>query len=141
MNKIKTALWLSVGLNITMAQSYQFNFQDSLRTDKIRIGFYNCENFYDYIDDTLTNDEAFLPQGDYHWTKSKFYTKASALGRVILNMGGWEPPEIVGLCEVENDFALHTLTHASGLKAYAYRYVHYDSDRTCYFKHGWLGTA
>lgn len=102
-------------------------FNDSLRTHKIRIGFYNCENFYDFTDDSLTKDDAFLPQGDYHWSKSRFYNKAACLGRVIFNMGGWEPPEIIGLCEVENDFVLHKLIEASPLKHQSYQYVHYDS--------------
>ena len=118
---IRTTFFFLFILNFSGAQT----LQEQLRPDILRIGFYNCENFYDYLDDTLKNDDAFLPEGSHRWTKSRFYKKVHAVGRVILNMGGWEAPDIVGLCEIENDFVLQNLTRNSPLKNVHYRFIRY----------------
>ncbi|MBO5978428.1 MAG: endonuclease/exonuclease/phosphatase family protein, partial [Bacteroidales bacterium] len=36
--------------------------------DYLRLLFYNTENYFDTKNDTLKQDDAFLPEGDYHWT-------------------------------------------------------------------------
>ena len=36
--------------------------------NRIAIGFYNLENLFDTIDDPLTNDAEFLPDGANQWT-------------------------------------------------------------------------
>ena len=51
-------------------------FDDSYRgTESIRAMFYNLENLFDIYDDTLKNDESFLPEGDHHWGSYKYYQK------------------------------------------------------------------
>jgi len=42
-------------------------------------------------------------------------------------MNEWEPPEIIGLAEIENANVLQKLCYQTGLKKYHYRYIHYDS--------------
>lgn len=41
----------------------------------------------------------------------------------ITAVGGWTPPALVALCEVENDSVLRDLTRRSVLKEAGYRYV------------------
>lgn len=45
------------------------------------------------------------------------------MARVITAVGEWNPPALVGLCEVENDSVLRDLTQRSPLKELGYRYV------------------
>lgn len=92
-----------------------------------RIMFYNCENMFDYLDDTLKNDEEFLPEGVRTWSKSKYYNKLNQTSKVITAIGGWTPPEIVGLCEIENYKVLHDLTKNSSLYSLNYKIVHKES--------------
>ena len=39
------------------------------------IGFYNVENLFDTVNDEAINDEDFLPNGDYKWTKERYQAK------------------------------------------------------------------
>jgi hypothetical protein len=89
--------------------------------------FYNLENFYDTEDDSLKQDNEFLPTGDRRWTKHRFYTKLSNISRVIVNTGNWEPPAIIGLCEVENRKVLEKLTSFEPLRTWEYQIIHKDS--------------
>lgn len=84
---------------------------------------YNVENLFDCRHDTLKSDYEFLPQATRHWTFSKYRKKLDNIARVILSLGGWNPPALVGLCEVENDSVLHALTHYSLLRNTGYRYI------------------
>src|SRR5512137_2965970 len=71
--------------------------------------FYNLENFYDTEDDSLKQDNEFLPAGDRRWNLHRFYTKISNISKVIVNTGNWEPPAVAGFCEVENRRVLEKL--------------------------------
>lgn len=93
----------------------------------IVIGFYNVENLFHPSDDSLKNDDAFTPTGLYHWTYSKYTRKINNIGKVLLALNGWEPPDIMGLAEVECAAVLKKLCYDSPLKGYGYRYVHHDS--------------
>ena len=48
------------------------------------IMFYNSENLFDPDDDPLKDDDAFTPQGDYHWTRSRYWDKLDAVSKVIV---------------------------------------------------------
>lgn len=103
-------------------------FDDSYRGNTaVRVMFYNLENLFDTYDDTLKNDESFLPNGDHHWNNYKYYEKSNNLGRTILAVGGWEGVEIVGLCEVENLKVLKDLTQKTVLKGTDYKILHQES--------------
>ena len=91
------------------------------------IAFYNVENLFDPEDDPEKNDDDFTPNGFYHWTNKKFYKKLNDIAKVFLAINGWAPPDIIGLAEIENANVLRKLCYNTGLKAYHYRYVHYDS--------------
>ncbi len=96
-------------------------------TSSILIGFYNVENLFNPNDDSLKNDDAFTPNGFNHWTYKKYVRKVNHIAKVLLAMNGWEPPDIVGLEEIEEESVLRKLCFDSPLKKYGYRYVHYDS--------------
>ncbi len=117
-------LWLSPAL--LWGQNFQFD--DSQRGfEAMRIMFYNVENLFDTQNDSLINDEAFLPEGDNHWSIHKYYTKQQMLSKCISAVGGWENPEIIGLCEIENKKVLVELVNQNSLKSAKYGIVHHNS--------------
>jgi len=101
----------------------------SAQTDSTRycIAFYNVENLFDTEKDSVKNDGDFTPEGFYHWTNKRFYKKINDIAKVFLSINGWEPPDIIGLAEIENANVLKKLCYTTGLKEYHYRYVHFDS--------------
>ena len=88
-----------------------------------RVVSYNVENLFDYRHDTLKNDYEFLPDGIRHWNYTKYKKKLDGIARGITAIGGWNPPALVALCEVENDSVLRDLTRRSVLRESQYRYV------------------
>jgi len=99
---------------------------DGLRAD-YRILFYNVENLFDIKDDSLKNDAEFLPQGAKYWTWKKYQDKCSKIAKTIIAVGGWELPEIVGLCEIENRKTLNGILYSTPLKKANYRIIHQES--------------
>lgn len=95
--------------------------------DYYRIMFYNVENLFDYTDDPETNDDEFLPHGERHWTRARFSEKLQRIARVIVSLGEWSPPVMVGLCEIENQFVLDRLLSETHLGQLGYRVVHKES--------------
>lgn len=92
-----------------------------------RLAFYNVENLFDAQDDTLKRDEAFLPEGDRHWSSWRYREKVQRMGKAILSIGGWDPPDLVGLCEIENQQTLEDLRYSAALQNIPFRRVHYES--------------
>ena len=95
--------------------------------DYIRVMFYNVENFFDTVDDPTTNDNDFTPDGSMHWTVGRYIDKRDNIFRVVAHVGEWDPPAIVGLCEIENRGALSDLVQKTPLMKYPYKIVHKDS--------------
>ena len=93
-----------------------------------RVISYNVENLFDTQDNSLADDEEFLPQGQRHWTPKRYNHKLQQLAKVITAAGEWTEPALVGLCEIENDSTLYQLCHRTPLRAQAYRYVCSDTD-------------
>jgi hypothetical protein len=98
-----------------------------METGKFRVMFYNAENLFDPYDDSLKRDEEFTPDGERHWTNYKFYDKLNNVYKVIMAVGRWEPPAIVGLCEIENRFVLEKLIGETPLENFDYQVVHHES--------------
>ncbi len=88
-----------------------------------RVMFYNVENLFDTKDDSLKNDNDFLPDGFMHWTPWKYWEKLRNITRVITAVGGMQSPALIGLCEVENDSVIFDLTRRSPLRAQEYAYL------------------
>ena len=116
---------------IGYGQKSFMRFADMQRDDHnekvFRIGFYNLENLFDLEDDSLTRDESFTPEGSNRYTFSRYDKKKNGLGRTILSLGGWQPVELMGICEVESKWAMDGLTKYSPLKNAGYEYIHEDS--------------
>jgi len=89
--------------------------------------FYNVENLFDTFNDTVKNDEEFLPGGERRWTASRYYKKLNAIARAITAAGEWELPALIGLCEVENEEVLKDLIFGTILSAGNYGIVHRES--------------
>lgn len=97
--------------------------QEKKDTLTFRVVSYNVENLFDSRHDTLKNDYEFLPDAVRHWNYSKYKKKLDNIARVITAVGGWTPPALVALCEVENDSVMRDLTRYSALREAGYRYV------------------
>ena len=97
------------------------------------IGFYNCENFYDIVDDPLTKDDEFTPEGDKHYTKTIYTKKLDNIAKAINSIGDNgvtdhnNTASILGLAEIENKYVLEDLIKHPLLKDRHLQIVHYDS--------------
>jgi hypothetical protein len=95
--------------------------------DEITFLFYNVENLFDVEDNPETDDLEFTPEGDRHWTYSRLNKKLLNISKIIISAGGWEPPGIVALCEVENRKVLELLVEKTPLKSVSYEIIHKES--------------
>lgn len=89
--------------------------------------FFNAENLFDTEDDPRKDDDAFTPDGDYRWTRSRYWDKLDAVSKVIVAADEDAAPALVGLSEVENETVLTDLTARSALKEAGYKFVMTDS--------------
>ena len=83
----------------------------------------NAENFFDPIDDKDKSDDDFLPGAPRAWSWKKFWKKTNNLTKVIAAAGNIAPPDVIALCEVENDTVLTYLTKISTLRRVGYEYL------------------
>lgn len=104
--------------------------QDNQRY-KIRIvAFYNVENLFDTIRDTLVYDGDRTPDGKDHWTPVRYASKIAAISKTLSQIGAGitgSSPDLIGLCEVENRQVLEDLTNHSGLRSKNYGIIHFES--------------
>lgn len=86
----------------------------------------NTENLFDTTHDSLKNDYDFLPDGNYHWSRHRYWQKVNRIGQTIIACGDgpkWHLPDLVALCEVENDSVLMAITKRSLLRKARYEYI------------------
>ncbi|MGM9714026.1 MAG: endonuclease/exonuclease/phosphatase family protein [Prevotella sp.] len=92
-----------------------------------RVMEYNVENLFDSDHDSLKMDTQFTPDGEYHWTHGRYWRKLNAVSRAIVlsstDNSTLHLPDVIGLCEVENDSVLTALTCRSLLRGARYEYV------------------
>ena len=84
---------------------------------------YNVENLFDYFDDEEKDDAEYLPEATRHWTKKRYWKKQNSLAKAILSCCEDGIPDLIALCEVENDVALTDLTKRSLLRNAGYEYL------------------
>lgn len=97
---------------------------------RLRIIFWNLENFFDYRDDGGgVSDTEFSSFGSRHWSRKKFLAKGDAVAKAMLWAGGETGgmPDIMAMAEVENRYVVKTLAEDTALRKYGYGIVHYDS--------------
>ncbi len=92
------------------------------------VAFYNVENLFDTQDDSLKQDEEFLPYGVRGWTPSRLQAKYRSIYKVIAGLGSTgQPPALVGLAEVENRTVVEGLLRHTPLHRRRYQIVHEES--------------
>lgn len=87
---------------------------------------FNCENLFDCQHDSLKEDLEFTPQGNRRWTEKKYRNKLDNIARAVITCGDgdeWRLPDIVALCEVENDLVMRDLTGRTLIRNAGYEYV------------------
>jgi hypothetical protein len=89
----------------------------------IRIMFYNVENLFYPTNDSLKNDDEFTKEGMRYWTFKRYYDKLNKVAKTSIAIGEWEPPAVIGLCEVESIECLEDLVKKTPLKKYGYEIV------------------
>lgn len=104
---------------------------EAMNESSVTVMFWNLENFFDFRDDGKSESDAeFSATGERRWTKTRFYRKCQAIAKTILWAGSnksGDVPDIVGVAEVENRFALGQLVSKTALRKLDYEIVHFDS--------------
>ena len=95
MNILK--LFLTINLIV-----FTLIISEAKASDTLYIAFWNLQNLFDTVDDPKINDEEFLPDGDMEWTEDRLDKKMYNLSRIIRMMNEGNGPDILGVCEVEN---------------------------------------
>lgn len=85
------------------------NFSSFSKDDTLFVAFWNVENLFDTYDDPNKNDEDFTASGINEWNEERLEKKQFNLSRIIRNMNENRGPDILGVCEVENEAVLRQL--------------------------------
>ena len=93
----------------------------------MRLAFYNVENLFDTINDSLVNDDEFCKNGIRNWSISRYNAKIHKIAKVIIAIGQWKPPSVIGLSEIENPQVITDLIQTRELRKLQYSYIHYPS--------------
>ncbi|MBR3950498.1 MAG: endonuclease/exonuclease/phosphatase family protein [Bacteroidaceae bacterium] len=95
------------------------------------VAFYNLENLFDTINNPDTNDEEFLPDGNYRWGSLKYTNKlknlAYAISKLATDKFCPNGPALIGVSEIENRQVLEDLIKTDDLALRNYDIVHFDS--------------
>lgn len=100
-----------------------FSLSLSAQNRRFRIMEYNVENLFDTIHAPGKQDVDFTPQGKYRWTSNLYHAKLGKLARAIVAVGGTLPPDVIVLCEVENDSVIRDLCRHTSLCRLGYEYI------------------
>lgn len=94
------------------------------------IAFYNLENLFDIVDDTLKLDESSPIMAIKENRAAIYQLKLNNMAKVLSEIGVDEAknsPVIIGVAEIENYAVLEDLVNTSYLKDKQYGIIHYDS--------------
>ena len=87
----------------------------------------NTENLFDAQKDSVKDDTEYTTESLKRWTRTRYWNKLNHIAQEIISCGedsnGWALPDLVALCEVENDTVLTDLTRRSLLRKAGYEYV------------------
>lgn len=115
---------------LVLLASFKTNWQTSKKYQIKTIGFYNVENLFDTVDDSLTMDEDYTVNGKNHYSKTDYIEKINNTAKVISEIGSGKidsGPCIIGLAEIENFKVLDDLVHSIKLQHFDYRIIQKDS--------------
>ena len=102
-------------------------YSQEVRFQNVRLMSYNVENLFDIYNDTIKDDDDFLPGGLMRWNFTRYNKKINSLYKTIVAAGEWNPPAVVAFCEVENRKVLEDLVYGTWLSKYGYRIIHEES--------------
>jgi endonuclease/exonuclease/phosphatase family metal-dependent hydrolase len=88
---------------------------------------FNCENLFDTKHDSLKQDTEYLPTATRRWTEKRYWHKQNSIAKTILSTIDDGVPDLVALCEIENEQTMIDLTRRSLLRNAGYNYVVTDS--------------
>jgi hypothetical protein len=94
------------------------------------VAFYNLENLFDTTNDSLVRDDDRTPEGKDRWTEDRLERKLQNLSVTLVSLGseyGANPPDLLGVCEVENRGVLERLVRQPALLPYDLGIIHFDS--------------
>ena len=97
----------------------------NLQAEPLRVVSYNVENLFHPENDSITDDDEWTPDGERHWSYTRYKRKVENIARVLTNIGEWEGVDVVGLQEVENAEVVKKLCET--MRRREYGFVHYDS--------------
>lgn len=97
------------------------------RENSYSILFYNIENMFHPSDDSLTKDDDFTPEGVRRWTYYKYHKKTSSICKLILCANAWDSPDLIGLCELENEQVLKDIINHPLMIKTQYGFLHRES--------------
>lgn len=78
------------------------HLSQTVKRDSFYVANWNLENLYDTVNDTLKNDEEFLPESRKQWNDARYEDKLNNLVKVINYMNNGCGPDILAMEEVEN---------------------------------------
>ena len=116
-----------LGFSILLFSNFIWS-QNVSNREPFRVAFYNLENLFDTIKDRGKEDFEFLPSSQKQWNTEKYNAKIHHLARAIANIGDWEGPDVLGVCEVEHQSCLEDLVNTTALKQLNYGIIHQESD-------------
>ena len=93
-------------------------FPQDVKSKPVRFMFYNVENLFDVYDDSLKDDNDFLPGGLMRWNLTRYNKKINSLYKTIVAAGEWDPPAVISFCEVENRKVLEDLVYGTYLSKF-----------------------
>ncbi len=123
LTQIGLICWMSI---LSCSAMSQDNRQYKIRT----VAFYNVENLFDTVRDTLVFDADRTPEGKDHWTPERYAQKIAAVSKTMSQIGAGitgSSPDLIGLCEVENNRVLEDLARHPNLRSGNYGIIHFDS--------------
>lgn len=105
----------------------------AVKAEGLKVVSYNVENLFHPKHDSVLVDSTWVekddlewtPDGERHWSYTRYYRKVENIARVLTNIGEWEGVDVVGLQEVENALCVKRLCYT--LRRNEYDFVHYES--------------
>ncbi|NEX14718.1 MAG: endonuclease [Prosthecochloris sp.] len=101
MRKLSRLICITLLLSLTAVSPFNQALADN---DKLTMMWWNVENLFDTVDDPLTRDSEFTPEGKKRWTEKKLLLKCMRISHIVkvvaLKTGGY--PGILAFAEVEN---------------------------------------
>ncbi len=88
---------------------------------ELKVAFWNLQNLFDITVSEIAADLEYTPANG--WDRTAFRKKLGALGQVIRSMHAGEGPDLLGICEIENEHVAEQLIAVTGRCDYALAHV------------------